>query len=375
MLSFGLYRDGNVRIVGSDAAGDDSAAGIVDLPVSRTTPSSAFSFLYQARYVWYRRNGDLNYFGNTVETSYAMEPSRRSRVHASAGASRTDSQGITASSADRPLTFLPRTTLTRVFGSIGGSVGAAQRSLVDWEVRAGIDRYKEIPGVTFNNSTSTGARAGWRSEVSERTTIGVAVNLDRFGFDVGSNVIAESLVVTGTHLLGRFTGMTYDAGATRATSNGVSATSGTFRLALSRELSEKSRLNVGVRQSVTQGIGIQTSTGGSGGATRDSGAWISYAQSSPRGGLHGALDGSYWFHKDLSFGNTPGTDAETLNLSGALGWRFNRFLSLSASGAYVYQSDRSGSTSPLDTRYASYGVFLRWVIRGLSGSARDATGT
>lgn len=373
VLTFGVLHSGNVRIIGTDTVAEESAAIAVDLSVDRATASSDFSFLYQATYIGYRRNSGLDFLGNLLAASYGKQVSRRTNLQATGGVLRTDVQGVAASSidsqsgaasnVDRPLTFVPRTTITRGYGDVSGSVGVGRRGFVDWAVRAGVSRYAEVPGVVLNNSTSAGARGGWRYELNERGTLGLAVSLDWFAYDVGANVVTEGLVLTGTYNLGRYTGLTYDAGLTRSTSDGLSTTSATILLSFERVLSKVSSLTAGVRQFVTPGTGLQ-------GATSDSGTWISYKQSSPRNGLDGRLVGAYWYSKGLQFGDTPTTNTQTLNLAGALGWRFNRFLSLSAAYAYFYQLDRGDSASSLNTRYASYGLFLRWGIRGLADSPR-----
>jgi hypothetical protein len=374
VLTFGVYHDGNVQIIGTDTVGEDSAAIAVDLAVDRATASSDFSFLYQATYVGYRQNSGLNYMGNLISASYTKELSRRSQMQAGGGVSRTDSQGLArstvdpqgadSSNVDRPLTFVPRTTIMRGYGSVSGSVGVAHRSLVDWAVRAGVNRFDQVEGVAFNNSTYAGVLGGWRYELSELTTLGVAVDVGWFGFAGTANSVGESVVLNGTHAFGRFTSMTFNVGATRTTTGDFSSTNGTLLVSLSRALSENSRLNAGVRQSVSSGTGLQA-------ATNDSGAWVSYAQSSPRNGLSWALDGADWYRKAIPAPDVTSTSTGTLNVAGALGWRFSRYLSLSAAYAYSYQNDQSDSSSGLDTSYASYGVFLRWTIRGETETSTD----
>ena len=366
-LTFGLFHTGNIQVIGGDAIGDDSAAVAIDLPVERISATGTFRFLYQGTYVGYRQNSGFNYMGNLVAASYVKEISRRSHMQAGGGVLRTDTQGVAAASinseglananADRPLTFLPRTTITHGYGTVSGTVGVARRGLVDWSVSAGIDRYDEVPGVVFNNSTSAAVLGGWRYELSERTTLGFAVGGDWFGYDATDDSVSGTVALTGTHQLGRDTTMTFAAGATRTTTAGLSSTSGRFLLSFERALTETSSFSAGVRQSVTPGTGLQA-------ATNDTGGWVSYTPWNPRNGLYGALDGAYWFRKTIPTDNTPSTETQTLNVAGALGWRFNRFLSLSAAYAYFYQQDRSDAASELNTSYPSYGLFLRWSIRG-----------
>jgi hypothetical protein len=292
-------------------------------------------------------------------------------MQASIDVSRTDTQGIAAASVtpqgtevsnvDRPQTFVPRTTITRGHGVVSGSVGVGQRSLVDWGFRAGVNRYDEVPGVTFNNSTSADVSGGWRYELSERTTLGLTADINWFAFEGTPNSLGQSLALTGSHALSHFTSMTYELGVTRTTTADLSSLSGRFLLSFVRKLAANSSLTSAVEQIVTPGTGLQA-------ATNDTGAWLSYMQSSVRNGLSWAVNGSYWLRKTLPAGDEPTTETGTLNLAGALGWRFNRFLELKAGYANFYQKDRNDSLSQLNTRYASYGLFLRWAIRGLSSS-------
>jgi hypothetical protein len=372
VLTFGLFHSGNVKIIGSDPVGDETAAIAVDLAVDRTTAISNFSFYYLATYVGYRQNSDLNFLGNALGTTYTKQVSSRTGVSASVDLFRTDTQGIAAASiaphgseasnVDRPLTFVPRTTITRGNGSVSGTVGVAARSLVDWAFRATTNRYDEVPGVTFNNSTSVDVSGGWRYELNQRTTLGLSAGANWFAFEQTDNSFGALLAFTGTHQLSRFTSMTFDLGATRTTTGDVATTNGMFLLSFDRALAANASLTAAVEQTVTPGTGLQA-------ATNDTGAWVSYAQSSVRNGLSWAIDGAYWFRKTLPAGSAPTTETGTLNLSGALGWRFNRFVELRAAYSNFYQKDRSDPTSSLNTRYDSYGIFLRWAIRGLTDSS------
>ncbi len=361
VLSFGAFYSGNVLLVGVPE-GDEIAAVALNLDLDRKLPGSTFSFRYQPAYVWYRQYSEFNYLGNTVALSYAKERSRRSGMSASLDASRTDFQGITASNSNRPNTIVPRTTITRVYALVGGSEAVAQRSLMDWQVRAEVHRYKDVPDVVFDNSSAIGARGGWRYELSERSSLGLALTLDRFAYDLQANVIDAALLLTGTYKLGRSTEMQYDVGVTHAKSGGLSRTDGAFRVSFTQALTDVSRLNAGASQSITQGTGLQaspTQESGLQASTLDSGAWISYEGSQRGRGLHGRVDGAYWYRSGLGAGHIS-----TLNFSSSLGWTFNRYVSLSAAYAYVRQSVKTDTPSALNTYYPSYGINLRWAIRG-----------
>ena len=78
--------------------------------------------------------------------------------------------------------------------------------------------------------------------------------------------------------------------------------------------------------------------------------------------------GGYWQRDELQFGSsTPATgagDTESFNLNGTLGWEFNRYISINAAYAYIYQRGRNVESTSLDTNYSSYGLYLRWIFRG-----------
>jgi hypothetical protein len=261
----------------------------------------------------------------------------------------------------RPLTFVPRTTITRGYGSASGTVDAGKRSLADWEFHATIARFDEVPGVTFNNSDSASASGGWRYELNPRTTLGLRAGVGWFGFEQTADSVGGSLVLTGTYALSPLTTMAFDLGATHTTTGDVSTTTGTFLLSFLRELTANASLTAAVEQLVTPGTGLQA-------ATNDAGAWVSYTQSSVRNGLIWAINGAYWLRRTLPAGNGPTFETRTLNLAGALGWRFNRFLELSAGYSNFYQRIPDDASSQLNTSYASYGLFLRWAFRGLTGA-------
>jgi len=181
-LSFGVLHDGNVDVVGT-GRGDDAAQIWADLAVDRTGPQSKLSFVYTPSYRKYRNASDLDYFGNAVVLSYAREPSRRTRTVVNVDATRSDTQGIQSYNTDRPLTFVPRTTTYRFLGDVAGTVGLARRSLIDWEARVQSDRYDSTDTTTYINSASVAALGGWRYEVSERSTIGLALRVDWFVYE------------------------------------------------------------------------------------------------------------------------------------------------------------------------------------------------
>ena len=367
VLSFGVFHSGNVLLIGYDPAtgqqatpvGDEFAALAVDLDYDRKTIDSSLSFHYRPSYVWYRQRSDLDYLGNVIAFGYAKQRSRQGGFSASLEAERTDFQGVTALNADHPNTIVPRTTITRAHVSVRGSEVVSLGNLIDWEVHGEAERYEPIPNVVFNNSHSVGVRAGWRFEFSERGTIGLAVNGNRFEYETSPSVNDESLVLTGTYSLGRNTDMVYDVGVSRATSEGVSRINGVFVLSFTQKLTGVSSLNTGASQSHTSGTGLQGS-----GSTRDTGAWVSYRREPQRRGLNGAIDSSYWYRSVLDLGSASTGQTSTFVLDGSLGWTVNRYVSLNVAAAYTNQNAKNGAPGALDADYATYGINVRWVMRG-----------
>ena len=365
-MTFGIFHDGNIDVVG-EGRGDDVARLGFDLSWSRLTPGSSLDFRWRPVYVHYQKTEDADYFSNTLILDYSREATRRSRFSVSADASRTEYQGQTADRPDRPITFVPRTTETRVGCDVGGTVSVGRRALLDWSVRAGASFFDDLADnpatpavdpVDYNDSTNVGGRTAWRHEISEQASIGVGLDLTYFGYEQFSGVFVESVGLVGSNELGRSSTLTYAAGASRSSSDGDASTDFAFSATFTRDFTEDSSLSTGARQSIAPGTGL-------GGATQDRGAWLSYGHESPARGLTGSVLGGYWQRIGVDFaGSTSGGDTETINVTGSLGWRFNRFVSLDTYYAYVDQSALHGTDPGLETSYSSYGVYVRWAMRG-----------
>lgn len=364
-MTFGLAHDGNVGVVDYDPVtqqtvdkqGDDYAHLGFDLVVDRKTRSSTMTFAYLPSYVKYRNRSDLDYFGNTLVFGYSRQASPRTKLAITADVARTDTQGVTSYNVSRPTTLVPRTTVTRGFVSAVGSVGAGQRSLFDWQVRGTIDRYDDVPGVTFQDSSAVGLLGGWRRELSERHTLGLALAVEGFGYSSAPSVVVETLGLTGTYKAGRVTDLAYAVGASHSTSDGTSITNGAFSLTVARVITDVSTLTAGISQSVNPGTGLS-------GASLDTGAWVGYVHSAPRRGITGSLYGSYWYRTGVELGGVTAPGSETADVTGTLGWTFNRFLSLHVGAGWTYQNTKQTTGSALDTQYGNYGLYLRWAIRG-----------
>jgi hypothetical protein len=365
-LWFGLFHDGNLHVVSFDPAtqqstgrtGDDAASLGIDFAVHRTTPTSTLDFSYRPSYVRYRVSTQLDYLANDVTFGYTNEFSKRTTLASRLDLSRTDAQGISRARPDLATNLVPRTTVTRGHGDVGGTVAVARRGLVDWQVRASADRYDPVPGVAFNDSRAFGARGGWRYEKNQRSTIGLAVDVDWFGYDLSPSVVVQTLALAGTNLLGRNTTLNYGAGLSRSASDGASSTDPTFFVSVDRRITDVSTFVAGVRRSVSPGVGVRV---GPSGSTLDTGGWAAYTHVVPRRGLTGSVYGAYWSREGLDFGAGAAPTIKTGIVSGAIGWAFTRFVSLNLSYAW-YDQRVAGTSAP--TRYSSYGLYLRWAMRG-----------
>jgi len=373
-LSFGVFHDGNLSVVGG-SHGDEGAALAMDFAVDRKTAMSTLSFSYRPSYVAYRRASDLDYFGNTVVLGFAREASRSSRFNVDLYLSRTDYQGLTPDTKDTAITFVPRTTLTQGSVRVGGTIAAGRRGSVDLLFRGGVDRYDDVkddPSTAaiethdFNDTNMIGGRVAWRSDISPRNSLGVGLDAVRFGYEIGPAVDVETLGLVGTCQAGELWLLTYAAGGSRASRENDSISGFSFDATIAYAAGRASTFSAGARQVFAPGTGVGTST-------QDRGAWVSYAHAPSARGLSGSVVGGYWQRDVLEFGSTttgptPPADSASFNLNGTLGWKFNRYLTLDAAYAYIDQSARNEPdpvvAASLETNYSSYGLYLRWAIRG-----------
>lgn len=371
MLTFGVFHDGNISVTG-EGTGDEGASLAFDLEWDHQTATSTFAFTYRPSYTAYRTFSELDYFGNRLVLAYAKEWSRASRFTIDAYVSRTDHQGQTVDNADTATTFVPRTTESQANVKFAGTHGAGRRGLLDWELRGEGFAYEDVnddpatvanEAFDFNNSTMGGGRLGWRGEISERNTLGAAVDVTYFGYERGPGVGVGTVGLVGTYQASASWLIDYAAGYSRAESDGFAVDGISFNGRVDYTVLEKeSTFSAGARQVFAPGTGL-------GGATQDRVVWVSYGHTPTARGISGSLLASYSQRDTVQFGPVPpGGDTSTASASGTLGWMFNRYLSLNAYAAYVDQSSRNepdpALAAALETSYASYALFLRWAIRG-----------
>lgn len=393
-LTFGAYYDGNTAVIGNASGqGDGVAALAADLAVDRTTPDSDLSFSYRPSYVAYNNDSDLNYFGQTADLSYTRTASRSAHYTFGLTAYRSERQGVRADSPSAAATFVTRSMQTHVGARVRGS-HTGRRNLIDWEITGNIDDYSQTqppsqpsPPVcvvdqdcddgnpctqdtcvaggcqhqpngscVLENSSSLGALAAWRYEVSEKSSIGLGLSFQSLFYASLPTVYVESFGLVGAYTISRSTSMTYTAGVSRSSSEGSSDSSFAGDVAFSRTITEVSSLSAGVRQSVSAGSGL-------GGVSLDTGGYVSYSHTAPRRGLSGSVLAGYWRRDPVAVGAAAAAaSTQTLNAGGSVAWNFNRFLSLGF--AYAFSDQTSSDPATLDTTYSSYGLNLLWAIRG-----------
>jgi hypothetical protein len=374
-MTFGVFHDGNISVTGG-THGDDGANLAFDLAVDRKNPMSMFSFSYRPSYVAYRKASDLDYLGNTVVLGFVRDESRASRFTLNAYVTRTDYQGLTQDTKDRATTFVPRTTLSQATLKLAGTRAVGRRGFIDWQLRGGVDRYKDLPDnpattgvvdpVNFNDATAYGGRLAWRSELTVRNTLGVALDGAHFGYEFSPSINVESIGLVGTSSLSESWMLDYSVGATRAESDVDSISGFSFDAKLEYQVERGSTFSAGARQVFAPGTGL-------GGPTQDRGVWIAYAHAPTARGLSGSVLGGYWQRDELEFATgttttSPPADSASYTVNGSIGWRFNRFIGVDGAYAFIHQSARNVAdpvlASSLNSSYSSYALYLRWAIRG-----------
>ena len=395
-MSFGIFRDGNIATVGDVDGGepgvgtDEFAVLSFDLQVNRTTPQSEFRFSYRPSYAAYHNNKELDYFANALVVGYVRTPTEVSRFTVDGFVARTDHQGQRPYAPDSATTFVPRTTETTGRIAVGGTVAAGPRGLVDWYARAEGRGYEDladnpattvlVPPVTgvnvpdpvdFINSVEATAGAAWRFRYSERGSVGVFLEVSAFEYEDSTvqltpgvfsdqdtpGVVVESLGVTGTYEASWNSTFTYSAGAFRASSEGDSVTDPTIDAEIRYPIDQSSNLAAGVRQTCSPGTGLAATT-------RDRGAWISYAHTAEVRGISGTVLAGYW-QREALLSSAGDASTTSTSVTGTIGWSFNRYVGLNGAYSFIDQSSGGGAPSSLDTNYSSYGIYLRWAIRGL----------
>jgi hypothetical protein len=164
--------------------------------------------------------------------------------------------------------------------------------------------------------------------------------------------------LVGTHATGRSTELDYGAGASVSQSAGSTVTNPTFYINDKSKRSETMTVDAGLRQAVGAGPGV-------GGGSLDRGAWVAFTRAPALRGLQASAYASYWFRRALEFDpQQSSAEVRTADVTGTVGWTFSRYVSLDAAYTFVDQQSPTSSAPNSETTYSSYGVYVRWAIRG-----------
>jgi len=369
-MRFGLFHDGNINVIGGKQ-GDDIAALSFDFAWDRTTPTTRFELLYRPAYVYYREASELDYFANTLVIDFRKQQSDESEIKVAGYLTRTDRQGQTQFTASTATTYVPRSTQTIATVDVDGTHPAGKRGFLDWRIRGGVNLYTDVHvpdnpdtptidesiNIDFNDSGWYSGRLDWRQEVSRRNTLGLGFAASHFGYEDTPGVVVAALGMVGTSQASPLWTFDYAVGVSRATSDGSSDDGFTFDATVRYAAGRASTFEAGARQVFSPGTGV-------GGATQDLGAWLSFSHDRADRGLFGEAVGGYWKRDALEIGTPAVGDTETFNVSGSMGWAFNRFVALEWAYAFIDQTGTNGANSAFDTTYSTYGIYLRWAIRG-----------
>lgn len=356
----GAYHDGNIAIIGSTDRGDDALTGALDLDFERSTPTTTWTLNYRPVYTAYRTNSDLNYFGQSAHAGFGKTFSGESNFLVDAAASRTDRQGVRQFRPDQPVNFVERNTVTQVDARISGTFKSGRRSAIDWTANGGTTSF-EAPDLS--DSSTFGGGAGWRYEFSERNSLGFGVRADAFLYDsIPSTTGAPPAVDTGATsagIIGRHdfspkTNIQYTVGATYTDSDLRSDTNFSGDIQYSHKPSEFSEILAGIRQAVGAGTGV-------GGTTLDRGGYVAYKLRAARSGLEANVLAGIWERDGAAINGKGATKTTAWSSAETVGWAFNRFVSLNLAHSYT---DQSASSDALDANHHSYGMYVRWNIRG-----------
>jgi hypothetical protein len=365
VLVLGAYHDGNILIIGdTNETGDEAFTGALDLDYIRTTRESSWMLNYRPVYTAYRQNSELDYFGQSAHAGFSKKFSGQSDFNADLAASYTDRQGVRPFRPDQPVNFVQRNTVLHADLRVGGTFSSGRRSLIDWNASTGISGYEVS---TLTDNFTFGGGAGWRYAFSERNSLGFAVRADAYLYDEVAatpggpppavDTGATTLQVAGEHHFSEKMTMNYAAGASYTDSDLRSDTHFSADLSLHRQTSEFSELTAGARQSVGAGTGV-------GGPSLDRGAYVSYTLRAPRRGLEANVLAGFW-QRDSAAINGPGAETITAWSSvETIGWAFNRYISANLIHSFSDQKTEGSEPQVLNTSYHSYGVYLRWNMRG-----------
>lgn len=357
-LALGAAYNSNIDVLAATERSAGSLRLSADLPLRYRTGRDTLTASYRpARTNFEGDNGADDFTAHALSLTWDRTVSRRADFTMSARAVRSESQEISEDKPDAALTFVERTQIDRYEFSVGGSVQTGQRSNVSWDGGLRVQKFEDLPGTDFIDSRGASVGLGWTAQTGANTSNGVSYRYGRAEFEdslataFDESFAADAHTVTWTtgSRIGRTITTSVGLGVSYGKSREGSDTVAAFDATLTRQIGEVSSLSAGVRQGFAPG-------GGTTGVTQDLGAFLSW-QYAPRVMAVG-LTAGWWRREPTSFGGTPSAPAsQAWSVAANFAWQFGRWVALGVSGNYSKQEDP-------DTTFGSYGLYLRYNIRG-----------
>lgn len=370
--ALGVYRDGNVQVVGATTTGSSDEVGRLEisLELSAKRPETEFRLTYSPYLEVYHEQSDLDSTSHRLSMSLAHEISRRSNFHLGLGGWMTERQQVQVDRPDRPITLVPRSRQTSGYLDLDGRAATGKRSFFDWGAGGDVQQFESD---SLQDTTSYWVSLGTGFETGRASSLGVRVRGQRLEVDATTppppSVGLEARTLNAETLEGfydvqfqRSTKLSLNLGAIRSvaestpTTPSSSSTDPKLDVNLTYTFQKGTVLYGGLRQDVSAGWG-----GGS--ATLDRGAFLSLSPGTRTQRIQTRLSTYYWRRKSLEAG-LGSQDVGTFEGQAALAWQPGRgHFALGGFYSYHDQTDLGGVNPGLATRYSSGGFFVRWAFR------------
>lgn len=379
-VEFSAGRDGNVAVVGVEVEGegqqrvpDDYVRLLLDLLLRRTTRASELSFRYRPARVEYREADQLDNTEHDVALFFASTVSRRTTLGVEARWYRTQRQGIDPERPDAPVTLVNRTNYQRGIVSVTGETRFGKRSSVSWGGGAWAQDYEDQD---LQDSLTGFATLGYGWAYSERGSVGITYNYQHIRYEeapalgiLEDDTLNINTIQVGTkRTFGKNTEGSLGIGAFTAETLDTSVSDPSYNLSITHRVLEKNLFMLGLARMASAG-------GGQRRATVDEGGYLSWTYT-PIKALDLNVNAGFWRRDDLATlvdepvpgTPLPGTEPggrNTITTNTTLSWNTGRFVSLGVFHRYNRQEEADAPTASSNTSYNSYGLFLRWNIRGV----------
>lgn len=350
VLDLRVEHNGNVAVVGEEEESDQVTRLTLDLVLHATTPKTTFRASYRPYREIYN-DFPLDNTGHLLNLRMLHQKSRRSSINFRLDGARTESQGIRDSLPDASVSFLPRTTIDRVALDVSGRVSGGERYFITWGVGGGINRYDDPEG-SYEDYDGVEGTVGWEYQTSQRFTTGLSYTFQSISLETLESTSVHGLYVIGSWVLGRNISGSLQVGAMNVEVQDDSTTELGLSGILERSLTRATALRAGVRQEVSQGIGV-------GGATLDRGGFLGWRFSRERK-VDATVNLGYWRRESLDLPGAVEGGTKALSASESIGWFLTRHLNAGLFHSYTKQESLAAVDDLLATDYHSGGFFLRW---------------